>query len=279
MKKILVTGATGFVGKYLLHKLQKNYEVCAISRKKNTDTQKLKWIKLDFSQNWNLNRLPAQADIIIHLSQSEKFRDFPNSAIEIFQVNSISTLKLLEYSKKAKVKKFIYISSGGVAGLGKNIRDINFYITSKQVSELLIENFKPFFQTVILRPFFIYGPGLKKTLLMSRLISSIKEGKAIYLEGKDGIRINPLYAEDAVDAIIQSLKLKGNQTIDLAGKEILTIRKISEVIGEKLKTKPKFKIVKLKGFDLVGDYSQTAALFKPRYEFAQGIELLLREYE
>lgn len=279
MRNIIVTGATGFLGKALMQKLQKSFKVYAISRTKQVDDQNTKWIKLDFSKEWKPVLLPKQVDIVIHLSQSEKFRDFPNSALEIFQVNSVSTLKLLEYSVQAKVKKFIYISSGGVGGLGKDVRDINFYITSKLVSELLVENFKPFFQTIILRPFFIYGPGLRKTLLISRLISSIKENKTIFLEGKNGIRINPIYIEDAVDAIIQSLKLKISQTLDLCGQETLTIRKISKIIGDELEKEPKFKVIQSKGVDLVGDYSQTKRLSKAKFKFTHGIEELIKNYE
>lgn len=280
MKKILITGATGLLGKHIIRKLKKQFYIYAISREKKIDEQDLKWIKLDFSKNWNISSLPSRIDIIIHAVQSEKFRDFPESSVEIFNINTFSTLRLLEYGRIVKAKKFIYISSGGVGDLYKNISDISFYLTSKLSSELLVKNYQSFFDTVIIRPFFIYGPGSKKTLLIPRLIDLIQNNKPVLLHGKEGIRINPIYIKDAVEAIVKSINLKGNHTVDLAGNEILSIKEIAVIIGDQLKIPPHFKNLDSVRVDLLGDNLQTAKiLYKPKIKFKDGIEKVLKEYD
>lgn len=280
MKKILITGASGFVGRQLLPYLQKTYQVYATSRNKNLNRNNLRWIKMDFAKDWRYSKLPSQVDTVMHLSQSEKFRDFPESSNEIFFVNTVSTLKLLDYARLAKAKKFIYISSGGVQNFHKNISDINFYLTSKFSSELLVNSYKTFFDTIIIRPFFIYGPGSKNTLLIPRLINLIRTNKPICLEGKEGLRINPIYIKDAVKAIAKSMELKGNHTIDLAGNEILSIRQIAIIIGKQLKIIPSFKAIKSKKTGLIGNNLQTSrVLAKSEVKFKDGIKELLKEYE
>ena len=60
----------------------------------------------DLSNDFNIKILPKKIDVIYHLSQSYYFRNFPHSAIEVFNVNSFSTLKLLDYALKIGCKKF-----------------------------------------------------------------------------------------------------------------------------------------------------------------------------
>lgn len=275
MKKVLITGAAGFVGKYVVSILQKKYQIYAVSRNKQENTPNVKWIRVNFDKAWDSKILPSKVDMIIHLAQSESFRDFPDSAFEVFNVNTVSTLKLLDYARKAGVKKFIYTSSGGVENLEKNLTEINFYLTSKLISELLVRNYKNFFDIVIIRPFFMYGEGSKKDLLIERLINLIKNRQPIFLEGMQGIKINPIYVEDAAWAIVNSLKLEGNHTIDLAGNEVFTIKKIADIIGKYLKINPRFKVLKTKKTDLIGDFSQTLKLYRPKFSFRHRILKLL----
>jgi nucleoside-diphosphate-sugar epimerase len=59
------------------------------------------------------------------------------------------------------------------------------------MSEIIAENYAPYMNIVILRFFFVYGPRQNTTMLIPRLIRSIKEGNPIILQGSNGIRINP----------------------------------------------------------------------------------------
>ena len=56
-------------------------------------------IEIDLSENWDTEVLPERIDCIFHLAQSSKFRDFPENALDFFNVNLNSTSQLLDYAK------------------------------------------------------------------------------------------------------------------------------------------------------------------------------------
>ena len=290
MKKILLSGATGLIGSHLIPLLKK-YEIYALSHRtiSNSKIEGVQFINLDFTKEWTPEMLPANIDMIIHLSQSEYFRDFPNKSEDIFRVNTLSTLKLLEFARKSKVKSFIYASSAGIYGYAnketsedseiKIKKDIGFYLGTKLCSEILIENYIQFFNIVILRPFFIYGPGQRPNMLIPRLISSIKTGRPIVISGKEGITITPTYVIDAANAIVGALKLKGFHKVNITGLEKFSIKKISQIIGNKLQIEPIFKYMTNNQNDsnLIGSAIRMSKLLhKPKISFQEGISYYLK---
>ena len=67
-----------------------------------------------------------------------------------------------------------------------------------------MEAYQGEFVVVILRFFFVYGPGQSNEMLIPRLVKSVREGQPIALDGLDGLRINPVYVEDAVRAVVSA---------------------------------------------------------------------------
>ena len=115
---ILLTGVNGLLGNSLARLLvKKNHKVYGITRcEKDEKIKKVNYVRLDFSKRWSFKDLPEKLDTIIHLAQSNKFRNFPDEANDVFKVNIESTARLLDFCYKSGVKKFIYTSSGGVYG-------------------------------------------------------------------------------------------------------------------------------------------------------------------
>lgn len=267
MKNILLTGSLGLLGRNVSRRLlSKNF--CVHGTTSNPlfkSTEKMKIYRVDFSSNWSEEILPKKIDIIIHLAQTRNFRNFPNNAIEIFKVNIESTARLLDYAKRAGVKKFIYTSSGGVYGAAvKPLKEsdqivpageLGYYLGSKACSEILVQSYSSLFQVIVLRPFFIYGPGQDRNMLIPRLMDLVSSCKFITLQGMNGIRINPIHVEDAGAAVVASLKLKENGIFNLAGPNIFSIRNICESMGKYLEKKPNFKILPQQTKDLIGDIS------------------------
>jgi UDP-glucose 4-epimerase len=233
MQTILLTGSSGLVGSELLPLFDSKYKVFTVGRK---PTDGFEHIPTDFSTHWDTDNFPKNVDVIIHLSQSEHFREFPQKANEVFQVNTYSTLRLLDFARNAGVKNFIYASSGGIYGNGDMhfsedfplapAGDLGFYLSSKLCSEVLLDNYTQFFNVNILRLFFVYGKSQKRTMLIPRLVDSVKEGKTITLQGEQGIKINPIHVSDAATAIIRCINLAGSNKINIAGREILSLKKI-----------------------------------------------------
>ncbi|KAA5533765.1 NAD(P)-dependent oxidoreductase [Taibaiella lutea] len=246
MKKILITGAGGLVGTHLIQLLQQDNIIYTISQSIISENN----INIDLSKEWDIALLPNDIDAIIHLAQSRKFRQFPETATDIFYTNTLSTLKLIDFAHKTGVKKFIYASSGGIYGTGDVAfiesdaitypQNQGFYLTSKYSSELILDNYANLLDIVQLRFFFVYGNGQDQSMLIPRLVDSVKTGKPIILQGKEGIKINPIHVSDAVKAIKDAIDIKGSHKINIAGPESMTIKRIGELIGRLTQREPNF---------------------------------------
>ena len=252
MANILVTGATGLIGSQLLDPLSKILNVHAISRSEmNSDIAKITWHHIDLKDDFDVKELPKNIETVIYLAQSEDFKDFPTKALDIFEINTVKLLKMLDYAREVGVKKFIYASTGGVYGAGQNsfseqealiaTGENGFYITSKICSEMVADNYQKFMDIVILRLFFVYGKTQKSSMLIPRLITNVREKNPISLQGSNGILLNPIHVSDAVSSVLAALELKGSHTINVAGSRVLSLKELSELIGEKVGVKPIFE--------------------------------------
>lgn len=280
--RILITGAGGLVGSHLLPILEKEHELFTVSSKAAGAHN----LYIDFSKDWSPDQLPANLDAIIHLAQSEEFRDFPGKARNVFGVNTKSTIDLADYAVKTGVKKFIYASSGGVYGNGDHVfgedqplvfqKEMGFYIATKMCSEIILDNYSSLLDVQQLRFFFVYGKGQRKDMLIPRLVNNVRAGNPVTLSGKEGIRINPLHAGDAARAIQKALYLSGSHTINAGGTEVLSLRQICECIGTAVGAEPVFKTDDTYPRNLVGDIGRMKTLLgDPEIRFSEGIKTLL----
>lgn len=176
MMKILVTGASGFVGRYLVNDLSKTDEVIACVRKKSSLLPSS--VQQIVSNNFFDIALPKDTDVIVHLAGIAHNKN--NSVDEFKKINVDGTLELARKALEANIKRFIFISSIGVNGNsthGKAFTEqdtpnpTNDYTKSKYEAEKalakLFEN--THIDLVIIRPPLIYAhdaPGNFSKLLM-----------------------------------------------------------------------------------------------------------------
>lgn len=119
-KRILVTGANGFVGKHLTKKLiENNYEVIASSRKK----LKILGLKDEFlintlDENVDWSQALDGCSTIIHLAaRAHITNEKTKTSIKKYRkINEFASINLAKQAAKAGVKKFIFISTIGVNG-------------------------------------------------------------------------------------------------------------------------------------------------------------------
>jgi nucleoside-diphosphate-sugar epimerase len=240
-------------------------------------------VRLDFTHHWKEHELPRKVDAVIHLVQSEYFREFPDRAVDVFQTNTVSTIRMLDYARRAGATTFVLASSGGVYGYGdrefsEDVKvvprgDLGFYLGSKLCSEIVSDCYASYMNIVALRFFFVYGPGQRKSMLVPRLVNSVTEGKPITLHGHDGIRINPTYVIDVVEAIAESLTLGESHKINVGGPEILSIRQIGETIGRVVGKEPMFDMQSShRPQSIIGDIKKMARLLhRPGWYFGDGV--------
>ena len=284
MKHVLVTGANGLLGRSVCkHLIRRNILVTAVVHNKSLlNINEQEPLVLDLASSWDQKRLPNKVDAVICLAQSSRFREFPSSALDVFNVNVASTAQLLDYARRVGAKKFIYASSGGVYGNGSQAFNENaaiispgqlgYYLGSKACGEILVESYASLFQVTIIRPFFVYGPGQKRSMLIPRLVDSVASKKPISLQGSKGIQINPVHVEDASVAVVAALDTNASATYNIAGPDVLSIRQISEAIGEHLGIVPTFQKAEGTPNDLIADISlMRKQLWKPKFKLLESL--------
>lgn len=286
--KILVSGATGFIGSHLVSRLETEHEVYALVRKRPPQAQlsKAHWIEQNLSEPLDPSVLPQQLDAVLHLAQSKFYKDFPGQAKDIYGINVQSTFEFLEYARKAGVTRFIFTSTGGLYGYSYEkfvetdpVSPLNFYFSSKYIAELLVGNYQQFFHTTVFRLFFVYGTGQTPTMLIPRLVRSVLAGEPITLEGDEGLRINPTHVSDVVTSFERALSLEGHHLINLGGPQVLSLREIASIIGKQVGRTPVFTTVaERESNHLVGDISKMSALLgEPKVPFADGVAEICAE--
>ena len=288
MKKVIVTGAGGLLGAHVVTLLAGSADVVATGHTApDLGGPNVASLALDLSRPLDRSRLPERVDAVIHLAQSSRFREFPEAAGDIFEVNTARVVDLLDYARRAGATNFVYASTGGVYGGGPEPlaedapappagETLGFYPASKRAAEILAEAFAGELHVAVLRYFFIYGPGQKRSMLVPRLVDSVREGRAVTLQGETGLRCNPVHAADAARATVAAAGLGRSATVNVAGPEILSLREMSEAIGRKVGREPVFDIQPGQPRHLIADISRMESILAPpTRRFEDGVADLL----
>jgi nucleoside-diphosphate-sugar epimerase len=287
MKRCVIIGASGLIGSHLIDAMTPEWEIYAVSRSRPTGAQarNVIWHGIDM-QAFDAEALPNRVDSVIYLAQSEHFREFPERALDIFEVNTLGLLRLLDYARRGRARSFILASSGGVYGSGDESMNeeasipaegnLGFYLGSKLCSEIIALNYSRFMNVVVLRFFFVYGPRQRRSMLIPRLIDAVREGSPIQLQGQNGIRLNPTHVADAAGAIVGALELEGTYKINVAGPQILSLREICETIGNAVGRPPNYIFEAAAPRNIIGDITRMCELLlAPRVRFVDGLKTIL----
>ena len=258
-KVILMTGATGLLGNRVAAIAPNNCRLISIGRNPAAGLPAhVEHLSVDLADPEMWRQLPSRIDTVVHLAQSRRFREFPNGAADVFAVNTRSTALLLDHAVKSGCKDFIYASTGGVYKLGSilsesspllDFDEMQIYPASKLAAEAMLGSYARAFRVVAMRIFFMYGEGQHESMLMPRLVGSIRKSSPISLTGPDGFRFNPLYVGDAASLVWEIVDSKFSGILNVAGSEELTLREVCGQLGSIVGVAPVFEIAEGKPLD------------------------------
>jgi UDP-glucose 4-epimerase len=243
--KALVTGATGFIGRHLTGALagMSEFEVVSVGRRRPLHGTA---IHVDLSRKGWTAALPQQADVVFHLAQSNRYRDFPEGVQDVCAINVDATVELAAWARSAGIQRLIYASTGNVYGDTQAPADEHaptcaqsMYAASKLAAETLLRPFSNSFEVLIVRLFGIYGPG-QAGMLFPTIIERVQSGDEITLARGVGVKINPLYVDDCVRILVALARVKLRTTYDVVnvgGTETVTLADVVLTI-ESLVTRP-----------------------------------------
>ncbi|MDF2421669.1 MAG: NAD-dependent epimerase/dehydratase family protein [Nitrosopumilus sp.] len=222
--KIVVTGASGFIAKNLRkHLSEKNVDLISISR---NDFKNFKSESKIISKNYDgkkLLHLIKNSDALIHLVGVGK--QSVNSDYDA--INAELTRHVVNLSKKANIKKIVYLS-----GLGVSAKTTLGYFISKYNAENFIADSG--LDYTVFRPSYIVGTDDMFTKYLKR---QIKNGE-INIPGSGAYSIQPIHISDVVKIIFESvLQPKfNNKIIDLVGPDFVTFEKYVKLFSKGTKT-------------------------------------------
>jgi UDP-glucuronate 4-epimerase len=233
MKKILVTGAAGFIGSQLSKRLlAREDEVIGLDNLNDyydVNLKKARLSELEDQSNFqfvqlNLEDRAAIADLfknqkidkVINLAAQAGVRYSIENPHAYIDSNIVGFTNLLEGCRHHNIEHLVYASSSSVYGLNTTMpfsvhnnvdHPISLYAASKKANELMAHTYSHLYQipTTGLRFFTVYGPWGRPDMALFKFTKGIIEGTPIDVYNRGLMRRDFTYIDDIVEGVIRVL--------------------------------------------------------------------------
>ncbi|MDA8903598.1 NAD(P)-dependent oxidoreductase [Porticoccaceae bacterium] len=209
-KKVLITGANGFIGNQLMHHYKaQGIEVVGVDLCGNGEDI----IQGDIAQPETISQQLKDADVVIHTAALVS-NSIPDG--DMWRVNVEATGNLVAAAEKYKVRRFVHISS--VVAYGNSAQgeldetqpvhaDGGSYVLTKLASEhaVLTATANSAMELVIIRPGDVYGPGSRPWVILP--IEAINKGQFMLPAKGEGF-FRPIYIDDLIRGIALAVSTK-----------------------------------------------------------------------
>ncbi|MGE3609215.1 MAG: SDR family NAD(P)-dependent oxidoreductase [Bacteriovoracaceae bacterium] len=243
MKKVLLTGAAGFIGAETVRKLlAKGIEVIGIDnlndyydvslkqyRLKALENSKFKFIQVDIEDKAALKEIfkTNQIDVIFNLAARAGVRYSMENPDIYMTTNAMGTLNILECMKEFKVPKLVLASTSSLyAGQPLPFKEdlavntpISPYAASKKAAEVMAYTYHYLYQidVSIVRYFTVYGPAGRPDMSPYIFADKLLKGEELPLFGTGNQSRDFTYVEDIAEGTILAAKNLGYEIINLGG--------------------------------------------------------------
>lgn len=238
---IAVTGASGFIGRYLLPDLQAaGYQTRALGRSAaQADHER----QTDYSRASLVQALEG-CDALVHLAGRRMTReDAPMDLAPFYEPNVASIADLVAAAKEVGLRRIVLASTIAVYAPASGLpyresaqpRPINAYALSKLMAEQHLEMLTrtaPDLSAAALRFAAVYGHGEKGTPALMKFAGLAQAGETITLTGNADYRIDQLYVRDATSAVIAALRSAASGSFNIGGGRALPVLEIAQTINE-----------------------------------------------
>jgi UDP-glucuronate 4-epimerase len=270
----IITGAAGFIGSFLCHKLAKEgNKIIAIDNfshyydvgLKNTRVKELleplnvDVINLDITDDLKIDNLVSKSkpDVVINLAAQAGVRLPVNETDKYVNSNLVGFSNVLRSTVNNKVPFFLYASSSSVYGnkaaipyieSEQNLHPTSFYGATKLANELLTPTLIQNSSTVArgLRFFTVYGPWGRPDMAYFRMIANVISGAEFNFFGDGSVERDFTFIDDAVNSVmalsteLQKRKPGYSDVVNLGGGRPLSMNYLLETVSSISKNEVKF---------------------------------------
>jgi nucleoside-diphosphate-sugar epimerase len=305
-KRILITGASGFIGSHLVESLISNstisnFEILALSRTRGKldyilqkecftftacdllDSEKVTTTIVDFNPH-----------IIFHMASQPDAHEGHKQSLRTVDVNIQGTINLLDaFSRSENPEVFVYGDSAKVYGtnsvpycsktpVGPNSSYAISKIAGWEYSKLFGKLHG--FNAVSVRPTLIYGTRQPQNLINFVIDCVLRGDEGIRLDGGLQTRA-PLYIDDAVSAYLMSVGhayTNHGSVINVSGSEELSVHSIANMIVDIMKAKTSIIVnqQKVRPTEMERSYSDLSEArdmigWSPKFKLSGGLKVLI----
>lgn len=243
--KVLLTGATGFIGNRLSHRLiAEGHEVAIVARPEsqlNIPQAVLPRIQVhvyDGSYASLLHALQAaQPEVVIHVASLFLAQHKPEDVARLVESNLNYPTQLLEAMSQLGIKQLINTGTSWQHYQNEAYNPVNLYAATKQAFEALLAYYVEAqgFKAITLKLFDTYGPGDTRPKLFSLLRKTARSGETLRMSPGEQL-LDLVYIDDVLDAYLLAMarlpEVTNAESYAVSNPARLSLRELVRIYGE-----------------------------------------------
>ena len=293
-KKILITGATGQIGSFLIERLVKeNAEIFAISRNKNklreiqpfVKSQKIKFLECDITNEKSIkknSKFLNDIDFFVHLSSGYRFDSSNSMTSDHYTIEHDlkGTIKILKEFKN--LEGILFASSVSIYGKPEylpvdedcSVNPNHFYGVGKFGAEKILQSFtlKNKIPLTILRIAAVVGERDRSNQIIPICVNRSLKNETINVNEESSR--DYIHVLDLIEFLIKAIKKNENNIFNIGSGIKISAEKIIKKIIKLSNSKSQITYSKKSiGYDIVCDISKAVKNlhYKPKYSIEKGI--------
>ena len=224
----IVTGATGYTGKYVTHRLlamgQRVKSLTNHPSRENPFGEKVVMLPFNFENPEALTE-SLQGATTLYNTYWVRF----SHGKVTFDLAVKNTKILIESAKRAGIKRIVHVS---IANPDPN-SDLPYYRGKGILEQAIMTSGVSY---AIIRPTVIFGP---EDILINNIAYLLRKSPIFAIVGSGEYKIQPIFIEDKADLLIKASSQTDNIILDAVGPEIFTFNKLVELIKKQIHSRSK----------------------------------------